>query len=250
MQVNGAGPLPMHSSELQGRHPAGSSSLKSTDEQFSESISAFIIHVTKMSRLSIDQTNCMRFSQAVHECEDYLTILEPKVTSLNGAQQWVRQYRGLLDLIGCLRRKVKSFGDFPAVSTSCPFDIRYSSDFPFFVVLKKCQDQIKSNVFSVSEANALYMRYTDYRARIAQGREVFGCLDSSKGLLGLNLLIETLELHVRLSKKELSLLNSDALGRRYIAIKETVEKNLGKQSEYIVAINFNFDANDVSIFYG
>ena len=90
LQVKGAGSLPMHSSALQGRHPAGSSSLKSTDEQFSESISAFIIHVTKMSRLSIDQTNCMRFSQAVHECEDYLNILEPKVTSLNGAQQWVR----------------------------------------------------------------------------------------------------------------------------------------------------------------
>ena len=37
---------------------------------------------------------------------------------------------------------MKSFGDFPAVSTSCPFDIRYSSDFPFFVVLNA---KIKSN---------------------------------------------------------------------------------------------------------
>ena len=34
LSVNSARPLPMHSSALQGRHPAGSSSLKSTDDSF------------------------------------------------------------------------------------------------------------------------------------------------------------------------------------------------------------------------
>lgn len=239
LRVNVSAPLPTHSPVLPGRYlTGGSSSLKSTDDQFFNSIRVFIIHVTTMSRLSIDQTNCMRFSQAVHECEDYLTILEPKVTSLNGAQQWVRQYKELFDLMGCLRRKLKSFGGFPMVSPSRSFDIRYSSDFPFFVVLKECQDQIKSNTFSVSEAQDLYMRYTDYRHWIDQGREVFGCLDSNKELLGLKLLIETLRLHVRLSAKALSLLNLDALGLSYIARKQTFEKKLSKQSEYIVAVDF------------